>query len=125
MPSPIARLSTIVATNDTIASPGPSGAATACTASAKRTSPVPSLRRLSPSTIVDRAGGTRRRLNVATTAAGSVAETMAPTMNESPMGSPVASVSTTATMAAEIRTPGIARSTRPPNQRRSSAMRSR
>jgi hypothetical protein len=38
---------------------------------AKRTRPVPSLRRLSPSTSVDSAGGTRTRLNVATTAAGS------------------------------------------------------
>ena len=102
-----------VATNVMTASPGPIGAETAWTASANRTSPVPSLSRLSPSTIVDSAGGTRSRLNVATTAAGSVADTIAPTMNARSSGRPVARLSTTATMAAEMTTPGTASRARP------------
>ena len=74
---------------------------------------MPSLKRLSPSTSVDSAGGTRRRLNVATTAAGSVAETIAPTMNARSRRRPVARFRTIATIPAEITTPGIASSARP------------
>ena len=123
--TPVARpMATLIATVPTkvmTASPGPIGATTTCNAMAKRTRPVPSLRRLSPSTNVDSAGGTRRRLNVATTAAGSVAETIAPTMNARSSRSPVARFRTIATIPAEITTPGIARSARPRNHRRSSA----
>jgi hypothetical protein len=78
---PIPALITTAATNAMTAFPGPTGLVTARTAIAKSTSPVPSLRRLSPSTIVESERDTARRLKVATTAAGSVAETIAPTMN--------------------------------------------
>ena len=71
------------------------------------------------------ASGTGRRLNVATTAAGSVAETIAPTMNARSKRSPVATVRTTATTAAEMRTPGTANRSKAPNQRRNSTSRSR
>ena len=59
---------------------------------------MPSLRRLSPSTSVDSAGGTRSRLKVATTAAGSVAETIAPTMNARSSRRPVPTFRTSATI---------------------------
>ena len=52
---------------------------------------MPSLSRLSPSTIVASDRSVLRRLNVATTAAGSVAETIAPTTKASSNGRPVAS----------------------------------
>ena len=114
-------LTTEIAANDTVASSGVTGSYTALTAIANRTSPVPSFRRLSPSTMVASSSGTRTRLNVATTAAGSVADSIAPTMNARSSRSPVARWRTRATTAAETTTPGTARRASPPDQRRSSA----
>ena len=88
--TPMPTLITTAPTNETVASEGPTGSVTARTAIAKSTSPVPSLRRLSPSTIVASDRLTDRRLNVATTAAGSVAETIAPTMKARSARRPVA-----------------------------------
>ena len=123
--TPIATLATTDPMNETVASTGPGGRATAWTAIAKRTSPVPSLNRLSPSTIVASARDARSGLNVATTAAGSVADTIAPTRNARSGRSPVMRFSTIATTAAETSTPGTASSSNPLSQRRSSSRRRR
>ena len=122
---PIPALNTTPVTNARIASDGPTDSVTARTAIANSTSPVPSLRRLSPSTIVASDRLTARRLNVATTAAGSVAETIAPTMNARSSAQAGRQMQDHATMPAEISTPGTARSSSPENHRRSSANRSR
>ena len=78
----------------------------AATVTPNSTSAVPSLNRLSPSTSVARRRGAPRFRKVAMTATGSVAATIAPTTMPSSNGRPVARFSTTATIAAETRTPG-------------------
>ena len=87
---------------------------------ANRTTPVPSLSRLSASTTVDRRAGARSRLNSATTATGSVADSIAPRMKASPRSRPVIVDTTTATIAAVMITPGAARNEITRNDRRSS-----
>ncbi len=80
---------------------------------------MPSLKRLSPSTVAARRCGTPSRRKVAITAAGSVAATMAPTMKPSSRGSPVPRKSAAATTTATTMTPGPAsRATLPADRRR-------
>ena len=86
---PMTRLTTIVPTNASSASPMEIPLVTTWTAMANATRPVPSLSRLSPSTSVSRRGGVGSRWKVETTAAGSVAATIAPTTKPSWIGSPV------------------------------------
>ena len=98
----------IVETNQTIASGGATLPVAAATAIVNTTTAVPSLNRLSASTSVASRFGAPRLLKVAMTDTGSVADTMAPTMNASDRSSPVAA-SAKATTAADTRTPGMAR----------------
>src|SRR5262245_2029512 len=114
-------LATIVTTKSSAPSARVTGDARARSALENSTTPVPSLSRLSASTTVERSLGARSRLNRATTATGSVADSIAPRMNASPRSSPVAAETTRATTAAVIRTPGAARIEISPNDRRSSA----
>src|SRR4051812_45330869 len=103
MPPPATR--TTKATTEPATVPPP---ASRSSASTNRTIPVPSLTRLSISTIVASRRGTAIRRNVERTAAGSVAATIAPTRNPSVGLSAVVDARTTATIAATITTPGIA-----------------
>ena len=121
-PKPMSVLIATVATNVTTAASGVVAPPTAPTAIVKITTAVPSLNRLSASTSVARRPGACRWRNVAMTATGSVADTIAPTRNAEPSGTAANAASTTATTPAEIRTPGTARSTAPRNVRRSSSM---
>ena len=70
------------------------------------TIPVPSLSRLSASTAVASRSGACSRLNVAITAAGSVAATIAPTMNAEVKPRPVVAWRTSPTTKATISTAG-------------------
>ena len=80
---------------------------TATTATRYATSPVPSLTRLSPSTIVTSLRGTPRRRAIEVAARGSVGETIAPSTNALPHESPSTNVwATTAT-------PTVVATTRP------------
>ena len=97
------------AMNRTPPSASETGAETAARATPKTTIAVPSFRRLSASTTVASRRGERSCLNVAMTAAGSVAETIAPTTNALAHGIPVAVDRRSATMAAVTTTPGTAR----------------
>ncbi len=91
---------------------------TVCSAMPNRTIAVPSLNRLSPSTRVPSDFGVPRRLNVAMTATGSVAETIAPTTKASSSRSPVTRWSAPAMIAVVTSTPGMARNAIPPIVRR-------
>ena len=75
-----------------------------------RTSAVPSLTRLSPSTMSIRRRGTPRRLPIAVAAIGSVGETTAPSTNACGQGRSVTAWATTATPAIVIATSPTARS---------------
>ena len=101
-----------VPTNQRIALAGCTVPVVAATAIENTTTAVPSLNRLSASTRVASRVGAPRRLKVAMTETGSVAETIAPTMKANEGGNP-ASVRITATTPAETRTPGIARMATP------------
>ena len=113
--APMTALPATVSTNADRASIGLIATVTARIAIAKTTSPVPSLKTLSPSTRVTRPRGAPSRRNVSMTATGSVAATIAPTTNPSSGRSPVPTESTTATTLAATRTPGAARRATPPN----------
>ena len=86
---------------------------------AKTTMPVPSLKTLSASINVARRLGVRNLLNVAMTAAGSVAESIAPTTNACGSGIPAPSARAAAINAAVINTPGPASNATPPREGRS------
>ena len=107
--SPIAALSATVVTNPTTPSSGDTGPVAAARRSGRATTAVPSLNRLSASTSVASRAGAPRRRNVAMTATGSVAETMAPTMNASGRLQPGRRQDDDATTPADTSTPGAAR----------------
>src|SRR5215210_2403884 len=119
--APIAALTTTIDRNDSTASGTEVGLVAAPTAMVKMTIPVPSLRRLSASTNVARRRGARNRLKLAMTAAGSVADTIAPTTKPAAGGTPAATDRTTATPTATTTTPGPASSATPASDGRSTA----
>src|SRR5450759_777439 len=108
---PIRTLTVSVVTKKIVASAAPRPPVTIRSATTKMTRLVPSLRRLSPSTSVRSRSGAASRRKVATTAAGAVAQTMAPTSRPDPSEIPVPRWTTTATTSAVRITPGTASTT--------------
>ena len=119
--TPTAALTAMVPTNRATPSSALTPACTARTARANSTRPVPSFKRLSPSTRVRRPRGTSSRRIVATTATGSVAAVMAPTTKASSSGTPTPRCRANATTTADASTPGIASATIGARTGRSSA----
>src|SRR5438105_10589690 len=117
--TPTTPLTTTVTRNRAMPSIVPMPVVTARTASATRSGPVPSYRRLPDSTSARRPAGTPSRRIVATTAIGSVAAVIAPTTNASSKRRPTAERAA-ATTAAEATTPGTARPMTGPSTARSS-----
>ena len=111
--APMAALTATTETNATPICSGETGLVTYATAIEKATMPVPSLKRLSASTSVASRRGESSPLKVAMTATGSVAASIAPTMNACAGGNPAPRFKTSATSAALTRTPGPASSETP------------
>ena len=119
--APITALTTTTETNVMPVSSGEVGVRllTKPTAIVKATMPVPSLKMLSASTNVARRRGEARLLNVAMTAAGSVAASIAPTTKACSGGNPAPTCRNRVTSPALTRTPGPARSDTPSSDGRS------